>query len=121
MTAVGSLVAPGGRLVVIQAIRGEGEVVDGPPWPLTETEMRSFAGRSTGLDLIRLEVCETPADSADPRASTDPAAPADRAGSVDLAGFTDRAGSAHPAGRRWRAELVRPARVERTAAPKEAQ
>jgi SAM-dependent methyltransferase len=40
---VGRLVAPGGELLVISGIRGEGEQVDGPPWPLTRTEVESFA------------------------------------------------------------------------------
>lgn len=40
---VGRLVARGGDLLVISGIREEGEHVDGPPWPLTRTEVESFA------------------------------------------------------------------------------
>ncbi len=39
----GRLVAPGGDLIVLSGIRQEGEQVDGPPWPLTRTEVESFA------------------------------------------------------------------------------
>lgn len=41
--AVGRLVAPGGTLLVIAAGRRDGEQVDGPPWPLTRTEVDAFA------------------------------------------------------------------------------
>ncbi|MFH5232082.1 class I SAM-dependent methyltransferase [Antrihabitans spumae] len=50
------LVAVGGELLVVAGIRGEGEEVDGPPWPLTETEIRSFA--RDGLQVQTLEQVE---------------------------------------------------------------
>ncbi|MGW0250618.1 class I SAM-dependent methyltransferase [Nocardia goodfellowii] len=40
---VSSLVAPGGTLLVISGIRAEGAQVDGPPWPLTRSEIDAFA------------------------------------------------------------------------------
>lgn len=40
---VGRMVAPGGELLVISGIRGDGVVADGPPWPLTRAEVESFA------------------------------------------------------------------------------
>lgn len=46
---VARTVAPGGRLLVISGIReegeesGKGEEADGPPWPLTRSELDSFA------------------------------------------------------------------------------
>jgi len=50
---VRSLVAPGGTLVVYSGIRGEGEEVEGPPWPLTRSEVERFAG--DGLEFAWLE------------------------------------------------------------------
>lgn len=50
---VARMVAPGGELVVIAGIRGEGEEVDGPPWPLTRTEIDAFA--VDDLHSIRVE------------------------------------------------------------------
>jgi len=55
---VGSLVAPGGTLVVIAAARAaagdvtEGDV-HGPPWPLTRREIGTFAGY--GIEPVRIE------------------------------------------------------------------
>lgn len=40
---VARLVASAGELLVISGIRDEGTHVDGPPWPLTRTEIDSFA------------------------------------------------------------------------------
>lgn len=40
---VASFVAPGGTLLVIAHAREEGPAPDGPPWPLTKTEIDSFA------------------------------------------------------------------------------
>jgi SAM-dependent methyltransferase len=51
--AVGSLVAPGGTLLVLAAAATEwGE--DGPPWPLTRAEVSSF-----GVDGLREESVES--------------------------------------------------------------
>ncbi|MGH3314030.1 MAG: class I SAM-dependent methyltransferase [Streptomyces sp.] len=55
---VGRMVAPGGVLVVISGIREEGEDVDGPPWPLTRSEVESFA--AGGLRAIRVEQVPRP-------------------------------------------------------------
>lgn len=62
VAAVASLVAPGGTLFVIQAGREPGEEIAGPPWPLTETEVTSFARH--GLDLASLEDVRDPANAA---------------------------------------------------------
>ncbi len=53
IAGVASLVAPGGRLLVIQVARDEGTQVAGPPWPLTESEVDSFA--TGGLVVTRRE------------------------------------------------------------------
>ncbi len=45
-------VAPGGQLIVIAGIRAEGEQVGGPPWPLTRSEISSFAD---GLKVVAIE------------------------------------------------------------------
>ncbi|MEV6138418.1 class I SAM-dependent methyltransferase [Nocardia sp. NPDC051990] len=45
-------VAPGGQLIVIAGIRAEGEQVSGPPWPLTRSEITSFAD---GLQIVEIE------------------------------------------------------------------
>jgi SAM-dependent methyltransferase len=52
---VRSLVAPGGTLLVIAAGREEGEPVDGPPWPLTHTELAAF-----GLSPVEIEELREP-------------------------------------------------------------
>lgn len=60
-TAIGNvarMVAPGGRLVVISGIRAEGEQVDGPPWPLTRSEIDSFA--IDGLRAVEVEQLPRP-------------------------------------------------------------
>jgi hypothetical protein len=51
--AVGRMVAPGGTLLVIATGREEGVAVDGPPWPLTRTEIDAFA--QGGLSTVRIE------------------------------------------------------------------
>jgi SAM-dependent methyltransferase len=54
--AVADLVAPGGTLVVSAACRPDGladEDVQGPPWPLTETEVAAFA--IGGLTAVSIE------------------------------------------------------------------
>jgi len=50
---VGRMVAPGGRLIVIAAARDEDDRPDGPPWPLTRTEIDAFA--TGGLRPVRVE------------------------------------------------------------------
>lgn len=50
--AVSSLVAPGGTLLVVAAGRSSDEVPEGPPWPLTETEVRAFAQRHLAIGGI---------------------------------------------------------------------
>jgi hypothetical protein len=51
--AVAGLVAPGGTLLLHSGGRAEGELVDGPPWPLTRTEVEAFA--TGGLETVRIE------------------------------------------------------------------
>jgi SAM-dependent methyltransferase/esterase/lipase len=41
--AVGSLLAPGGTLFVVAMSREEGTIPDGPPWPLTRSQVDGFA------------------------------------------------------------------------------
>jgi SAM-dependent methyltransferase len=50
---VSGLVAPGGTLIVVASGRDELEVPDGPPWPLTRSEVEAFA--TGGLALVRAE------------------------------------------------------------------
>lgn len=40
--AVASAVGPGGRLLVVCRARGDGEEVQGPPWPLSRAELSRF-------------------------------------------------------------------------------
>ncbi|WP_233576475.1 class I SAM-dependent methyltransferase [Saccharopolyspora rhizosphaerae] len=49
---VAEVVAPGGRLLVISGVRAEGAEVDGPPWPLTRSEVEAFAGGDLKADRI---------------------------------------------------------------------
>jgi SAM-dependent methyltransferase len=56
---VRSLVAPGGRLVVVQAQAVDGDD-EGPPWPLTETEMAHFG--APPLEQVGLEVVPRPGE-----------------------------------------------------------
>jgi hypothetical protein len=51
--AVASLVAPDGTLVVVAAARDEGQHVEGPPWPLTPSQVEAFA--TGGLTRVELE------------------------------------------------------------------
>lgn len=52
--AVRNFVAPGGTLLVIAAKQADGADLDeGPPWPLTRSDMESFAGN--GLSMVSLE------------------------------------------------------------------
>ena len=51
---VGRLVAPRGTLLAIASARDEADgPVDGPPWPLTRTEIESFA--AGGVEAVRIE------------------------------------------------------------------
>jgi SAM-dependent methyltransferase len=50
---VGDLVAPGGTLIVIARARDDGEVVEGPPWALTRSEIDAIG--KTGLESVRVE------------------------------------------------------------------
>lgn len=56
--AVASTVARDGRLFVVARTREEGEEIEGPPWPLTRTELGLF-GRD-GLRLEQVEVVPRP-------------------------------------------------------------
>jgi 2-polyprenyl-3-methyl-5-hydroxy-6-metoxy-1,4-benzoquinol methylase len=51
--AVASLVAPNGILLVYTRIRDDGAEVEGPPWPLEESKVISFADH--GLELVSRE------------------------------------------------------------------
>lgn len=55
---VGELVAPGGTLLVIAAVKGTGEDQPDGPWPLTRAEVESFAAGD--LVLVRLEDVRDP-------------------------------------------------------------
>jgi SAM-dependent methyltransferase len=62
---VTDLVAPGGTLLVIAAARPDDQPdddVQGPPWPLTRTTIRSF--ETPELHLIQLDRSPSPADPA---------------------------------------------------------
>jgi hypothetical protein len=59
--AVASLVALDGTLVVVAAARDEGQHVDGPPWPLTPSQVGAFA--TGGLEQLEIELIP---DAADP-------------------------------------------------------
>ena len=56
--SLASLVAPGGRLLVIARARDDGQKIAGPPWPLTRSRIEALA-----VDGLRLETLEDiPAD-----------------------------------------------------------
>jgi SAM-dependent methyltransferase len=55
---VARMVAPGGTLLAIAKARDEDEPVDGPPWPLTRTEVEAFAGG--GLETVRIDAVRRP-------------------------------------------------------------
>ena len=54
---VRSLVAPGGTLLVVQAVAEPGDQ-EGPPWPLRRDEIEAFA--SDGLSLVSIEQLAAP-------------------------------------------------------------
>lgn len=56
---VAAMVAPGGTLLVIATARDEdGETPDGPPWPLTPSEVEAFA--SGGVEPVLVELVRAP-------------------------------------------------------------
>ena len=57
---VARFVAEGGTLLVLGHGREEGEEVSGPPWPLTRSEVESFAAE--GLTAVRIEELRSPPD-----------------------------------------------------------
>jgi SAM-dependent methyltransferase len=61
IAAVRSLVAPGGTLLVVSARRDEADEVDGPPWPLTRSEIESFSSGD-----VRARQTEELVDQVDP-------------------------------------------------------
>lgn len=58
---VAGMVAPSGTLLVISGAREQGELVEGPPWPLTRDEIDTFAGGR--LHPIRVEDLRDPRES----------------------------------------------------------
>jgi len=54
---VRSLVAPGGTLLVVQAVADEPDE-DGPPWPLTRSEIEAFG--TEGLDSVSIDELAVP-------------------------------------------------------------
>ncbi|HEY0345973.1 MAG TPA: class I SAM-dependent methyltransferase [Solirubrobacteraceae bacterium] len=82
---VARMVAPGGTLVVVAKARDGDRPVDGPPWPLTRTELEEFA--ADGLDAVRIEDVRRPGVPAQWRAEfrRDPADPRQRREGQDLA------------------------------------
>jgi SAM-dependent methyltransferase len=61
---VSELVAPGGTLLVLSAASEEGDEPDGPPWPLTRTEVEAFG--QGGLDSVRIEAIQDTTDESFP-------------------------------------------------------
>lgn len=56
---VALMVAPGGTLLVVATARDEGaETADGPPWPLTRSEVEAFAGEE--LAAVEIEEIRAP-------------------------------------------------------------
>jgi len=56
---VGRLVAPGGTLLVLAVAPDADEQSDGPPWPLSRTDIESFAVE--GLKVVSVEeICDPP-------------------------------------------------------------
>ncbi len=55
IASIASMVAPGGTLLVISGFRGEGEVVEGPPWPLSRSEIELFASSALTASEIDAE------------------------------------------------------------------
>ena len=60
---VADFVAPGGTLIVICRGREEGELVDGPPWPLVRRELSAFGDdglHPVSFDDVRDETDDAP-------------------------------------------------------------
>jgi SAM-dependent methyltransferase len=53
IAAIGTLVAPGGTLIVMTRAREPGQQVDGPPWPLSRDEIDALA--QSGLEPVSVE------------------------------------------------------------------
>jgi 2-polyprenyl-3-methyl-5-hydroxy-6-metoxy-1,4-benzoquinol methylase len=51
--ALARFVKPGGALLIIARARDESQAIDGPPWPLTRSQIESFG--ACGLELLQLE------------------------------------------------------------------
>jgi SAM-dependent methyltransferase len=58
---VGRFVAPGGVLLALAAARDADEPVDGPPWPLTRSDIESFA--MEGLEIAGVEEIRDPPET----------------------------------------------------------
>ncbi|ORI20556.1 bifunctional 2-polyprenyl-6-hydroxyphenol methylase/3-demethylubiquinol 3-O-methyltransferase UbiG [Rhodococcus sp. 1168] len=58
IAAIASTVSAGGTLLVVSGIREEGVDVDGPPWPLTRTEIESFSSHGLTTSEIELVTAE---------------------------------------------------------------
>lgn len=56
---IADMVAPNGRLLIYARTRDEGSVADGPPWPLTPSELQMFDAfglectEQTAFDIVR--------------------------------------------------------------------
>jgi SAM-dependent methyltransferase len=58
---VGRLVAPGGTLLVLAVAPDADEQSDGPPWPLSRTDIESFAVE--GLNVVSVEEIRDPPET----------------------------------------------------------
>ena len=58
---VGRLVAPGGTLLVLAVAADADEESEGPPWPLSRTDIESFAVE--GLEVVSVEEIRDPPDT----------------------------------------------------------
>ncbi|MGI8486600.1 MAG: class I SAM-dependent methyltransferase [Thermomicrobiales bacterium] len=54
---IGTMVAPGGTLIVIMAARDDADERQGPPWPLRRGEIDAFA--TSGLHMVGVEDLQT--------------------------------------------------------------
>jgi len=63
VAAIARLVAPGGTLVTVQAVREPDDDGSGPPWPLTRDDVALFTRH--GLEEVR--VAQRPGPDGDPR------------------------------------------------------
>lgn len=61
IASVRGMVAPGGTLIVVAAGREPDDPVDGPPWPLTRSEVDEFS--AAGLQPVLIEDIRDPARS----------------------------------------------------------